>query len=125
MFNVVWQTRGSVVAQPWSPYLPEKQEPDRRLAAADVLWELRRRRRQVLGQSQGVTGMRRRPREGWRSWPPWPACPQGLMLAAALVVMVFTLSGAARAADDPFADIAASTFDLAAQGVQQLAVSSR
>ena len=23
MFNVVWQTPGLVVAQPWSPYLPE------------------------------------------------------------------------------------------------------
>jgi len=44
-------------------------------------------------------------------------------LLAALLLLTLALSGAARAGDDPFADIAATNFDVVAQGVQALAVS--
>ena len=44
-------------------------------------------------------------------------------MLAALVGLILVLPGAARAAGDPFADIAATNFDLVAQGVQELAVS--
>ena len=66
-FNVVWQTPGLVVAQPWSPYLPEFEEPDRRLAAADVLRQLRRGGRQMPRQAEGVSGRMRRWRQGGSS----------------------------------------------------------
>ena len=63
--------------------------------------------------------MRRCLRKGWCSRPLFR---HGLMLAA-LVGLIFMLPGAARAAGDPFADVAATNFDLVAQGVQELAVS--
>src|SRR5271156_2752889 len=63
--------------------------------------------------------MRRCLRKGWCSRPLFG---HGLMLAA-LVGLIFMLPGAARAAGDPFADVAATNFDLVAQGVQELAVS--
>jgi len=44
-------------------------------------------------------------------------------LAAALLLLGLALPGGARAAGDPFADIAATNFDRVAQGVQELAVS--
>ncbi len=44
-------------------------------------------------------------------------------LAALLFLLALTNPGAAHAADDPFAPIAATNFDVAAQGVQALAVS--
>jgi len=63
--------------------------------------------------------MRRCLRKGWCRRPLFG---HGLMLAA-LVGLIFMLPGAARAAGDPFADVAATNFDLVAQGVQELAVS--
>ena len=45
------------------------------------------------------------------------------LVVAALLALGLGLPGAGRAGDDPFADIAATNFDLVAQGVQQLAVS--
>jgi urea transport system permease protein len=66
-----------------------------------------------------VRQIRRGTRKGWCRRL---ACRHGL-LRAGLIGLVLVLPGAARAADDPFADIAASTFDREAQGVQELAVS--
>ncbi len=63
--------------------------------------------------------MRRCLRKGWCSRSFFS---HGFMCVA-LVGLILVLPNVTRAADDPFADIAASTFDLAAQGVQQLAVS--
>jgi urea transport system permease protein len=57
-----------------------------------------------------------------KCWCSRPLFGHGLMLAA-LVGLIFMLPGAARAAGDPFADIAATNFDLVAKGVQELAVS--
>jgi urea transport system permease protein len=61
--------------------------------------------------------MRRCLRKGCR-----PFFPHGLMLAA-LVGLILALPGAARAAADPFDEIAATNFDVVAKGVQELAVS--
>ena len=44
-------------------------------------------------------------------------------LAALLFVLTLAIPGAGRAADDPFAPIAATNFDVVAKGVQALAVS--
>ena len=63
--------------------------------------------------------MRRCLRKGWCGRPFFP---HGFMFAV-LVGLILVLPGAARAAADPFADIAATNFDLVAQGVQELAVS--
>ncbi len=63
--------------------------------------------------------MRRCLRKGWCRRPFFP---HGFMLAA-LVGLILALPGAARAAGDPFANIAATNFDLVAKGVQELAVS--
>ena len=51
-----------------------------------------------------------------------PHLIRGLVVAA-LLALGLALPAAPRAADDPFADIAATNFDLVAQGVRQLAVS--
>jgi urea transport system permease protein len=59
------------------------------------------------------------PREGWRRRR---AFPRGC-LAAALFALCLVLSATARAQQDPFADISATTADVEAQGVTALAVS--
>ena len=56
---------------------------------------------------------------GRRSRPP---LIRGLVVAA-LFALASAVPAAARAGNDPFTDIAATNFDLVAQGVQQLAVS--
>jgi urea transport system permease protein len=49
--------------------------------------------------------------------------PPGFLAAALLALLLLAAPGAARAGGDPFANIAATNFDLVAQGVQALAVS--
>ncbi len=65
-----------------------------------------------------------RGRSGWRGLV--QGVLRGLLrgtIIAALLLLTFAVSGAARAAGDPFAPIAAPNFDVVAQGVQALATS--
>ena len=66
-----------------------------------------------------MTRIQHGPRKSWRRSLYGPRC----VLLAAVLVAVPALADAARAAHDSFANIAASTFDLEAQGVRELAVS--
>jgi urea transport system permease protein len=61
--------------------------------------------------------MRRGRTTGWRRRLPLPKLP------FAAVLLLLTLAGAARAGDDPFAEIASANFDAVANGVSALAVS--
>jgi urea transport system permease protein len=54
---------------------------------------------------------------------PWRLLPRALLLAALLLVLWLAPPKGACAAADPFADIAATNFDVEARGVQELAVS--
>src|SRR5579862_8305128 len=100
-----------------------KQKPDRRLAAANVVRQLRRRRRQVPREQESLRTMGRSGAAAGGRF--WRCCSRGAM-AAALLLSVLAPGGARAAGSepaDPFAALAATNFDLVAQGVQALAVS--
>ena len=108
MFNIVWQTPGLVVAQPWSPYLPESKNligdwlPPMSCGSYDVVAG------KCLGPKQGLSGM-----DGRRRRP----LPRTVRLAALLLSPDFWQLRARRAPRiDPFAPIAATNFDVMRAG---------